>query len=217
VRGGAFNSRFDAVGTKQPETSFPTTISKEVINELPLSRYDGPIVLVKTPGEMHVAVSELKKEKILGFDTETRPSFRPGKSYPPALLQLGGAEKVYLFQLQKLEDLSPVLEVLSDPDIIKVGVAIRDDVRKLRELRDFFPAGFVELAEITHKADIVNTGLRSLAGIFLGVRISKGAQVSNWSRDNLTDAQTVYAATDAWISREIFMRLQERGMCEGVI
>jgi ribonuclease D len=200
------------VGTKPLEQTFPATISKEVINELPLSRYDGPIALVSTPGEMNVAVSELKREKILGFDTETRPSFRRGKSYPPALLQLGGADKVYLFQLLKLGDISPALEILSDPSIVKVGVAIRDDVRKLRERQDFKPAGFLELADITHKLDIVNTGLRSLAAIFLSVRISKGAQVSNWSRDHLSDAQTVYAATDAWISREIYMRLIQLGL-----
>jgi len=200
------------VGTKPQEPTFPTTISKEVINKLPLGRYEGPIELVHTPGQMHVAVAELKKETILGFDTETRPSFKRGKSYPPALLQLGGAEKVYLFQLLKLEDITPVLDVLSDPDIIKVGVAIRDDVRKLREAKDFLPGGFVELADITQKADIINTGLRSLAGLFLGIRISKGAQVSNWSRETLTDAQTVYAATDAWISREIYLKLQEVGL-----
>ncbi|MFA5258028.1 MAG: 3'-5' exonuclease [Opitutales bacterium] len=202
------------MGTKPQEPIIPTTISKEVINVLPLSRYDGPIELVSTPGQMHVAVAALKKESILGFDTETRPSFKRGKGYPPALLQLGGAEKVYLFQLLKLEDLSPVLEILSDPDIVKVGVAIRDDVRKLREQKDFIPGGFVELADITQKADVVNTGLRSLAGIFLGVRISKGAQVSNWSRDHLTDAQTVYAATDAWISREIYMKLLDIGLVD---
>jgi len=200
------------VESNPPVSSFPTTITKEVINDLPLSRYDGPIVLVSTPGEMNVAVAELRKEKILGFDTETRPSFRRGKSYPPALLQLGGADKVYLFQLLKLENLTPVLDILADPGIVKVGVAIRDDVRKLRESQDFKPAGFVELADITHKLEIVNTGLRSLAGIFLGVRISKGAQVSNWSRDHLTEAQTVYAATDAWISREVYMRLRELGL-----
>ena len=200
--------------TKPQEFTFPTTISKEIINDLPLSRYDGPITLVSTPGEMSVAVAALKKEKILGFDTETRPNFRPGKGYPPALLQLGGADMVYLFQLLKFEDITPVLGVLADPDIIKVGVAIRDDVRKLRERQDFKPAGFVELADITHRLDIVNTGLRSLAGIFLGVRISKGAQVSNWSRDHLTDAQTVYAATDAWISREIYMRLRDLGFAK---
>lgn len=203
-----------AVGTKPQELSFPTTISKEVINELPISHYDGPIQLVNTPGEVNKAVAELRKEKILGFDTETRPSFRRGKSYPPALLQLGGAEKVYLFQLLKLEDLNPAFSILADPTIIKVGVAIRDDVRKLRERQDFRPAGFVELADITHKLEIVNTGLRSLAAIFLGVRISKGAQVSNWSRDHLSDAQTVYAATDAWISREIYMRLRELGLAD---
>jgi ribonuclease D len=200
------------VGTKPQELTFPSTIAKEAINELPLSRYDGPIGLVSTPGEMKVAVAELRKEKILGFDTETRPSFRRGKNYPPALLQLGGADKVFLFQLLKFDDISPALEILADPGIVKVGVAIRDDVRKLRERQDFKPAGFIELADITHKLDIVNTGLRSLAAIFLNVRISKGAQVSNWSREHLSDAQTVYAATDAWISREIYMRLIELGL-----
>lgn len=195
------------------QTQFQTSITKEEINNLPLFRYEGPVEIVGTQGAMMAAVAELRGEVVLGFDTETRPSFKRGQNYPTALLQLAGEHKVFLFQLLQLPTLAPLAGLLSDPAILKVGVAIRDDIKKLRESEDFEPGGFVELAEITQKADVVNTGLRSLCAIFMGARISKGAQVSNWSRSDLSEAQITYAATDAWVSREVYLRLRERGLC----
>ncbi len=197
----------------EAKTRFQTSIAKEGINSLPLFRYEGPVELVGSHGAMLAAVAELRGECLLGFDTETRPSFKRGQSYPTALLQLAGEHKVFLFQLLQLPTLAPLCSLLADPAILKVGVAIRDDIKKLRESEDFEPAGFVELADITQKAEVVNTGLRSLAAIFMGVRISKGAQVSNWSRADLSEAQVAYAATDAWVSREIYVRLRELGLC----
>ena len=195
------------------QTQFQSSITKEEINALPLFRYEGAVELVGSQGAMLAAVAELRGETLLGFDTETRPSFKRGQNYPTALLQLAGEHKVFLFQLLQLPTLAPLAALMADPAILKVGVAIRDDIKKLRESEDFEPAGFVELADITQKAGVVNTGLRSLAGIFMGVRISKGAQVSNWSRADLSEAQVAYAATDAWISREVYLRLRERGLC----
>lgn len=189
-----------------------TTITKDSLNDLPLFRFDGPVVIVSSDDEVPAAVKALRKETLLGFDTETRPSFRKGQNYPPALLQLAGSSTVYLFQLLRLKQLDPVLELLASPSICKVGVAIRDDIRKLREHHTFAPSGFLELSDSTQKAGVVNTGLRSLAGILLGIRISKGAQVSNWSRKELSESQVRYAATDAWISRMIHEKLVDLGL-----
>ena len=189
-----------------------TTITKDSLNDLPLFRFNGPVEIVSSDDQVPAAVKALRKETLLGFDTETRPSFRKGQNYPPALLQLAGSSTVYIFQLLRLKRPDPVMEVLANPAICKVGVAIRDDIRKLREHHTFAPAGFVELSDSTQKAGVVNTGLRSLAGILLGIRISKGAQVSNWSRKDLSDSQIRYAATDAWISRMIHERLVDLGL-----
>lgn len=200
--------------TEVPPDSLAKTISKDEINALPLRRYRGEIVLVSDDVAMESAISRLRKETMLGFDTESRPSFRKGENYPISLVQLASADAVFLFQVSKLDDPSPLRSILSDPSILKAGVAIRDDIRKLQELWEFEDKGFVEIADITRQLDINNTGLRSLAAIVLGFRISKNAQVSNWSRKDLTEAQQVYAATDAWVSRELFVRLEGLGLHE---
>ncbi|MCC5840527.1 MAG: 3'-5' exonuclease domain-containing protein 2 [Opitutales bacterium] len=198
--------------TTDNEAPFESTIDKEKLNDLPLFRFEGTIRLVQTDKEVEDAVAHLEKEAYLGFDTETRPAFRKGQNYPPALLQLAGQREVYLFQLLKLTNLDPIHRLLANPQIVKTGVAIRDDIRKLREHYEFEAAGFVELSEATQRAGIVNTGLRSLAGILLGIRISKGAQVSNWSRADLSSSQVQYAATDAWVSRCLYEQLDKVGL-----
>ena len=197
-----------------PEEPFAKAISKKDINALPLCRYRGEIRLVDNDLAMEKAISDLKKEPVLGFDTESRPAFSKGESYPISIVQLASEKVVYLFQMGKLSDPDGLRRILSSGKNLKVGVAIHDDIRKLQELWKFKEHGFVEISEITRKIDITNTGLRSLSAILLGFRISKNAQVSNWARQDLTKAQMVYAATDAWVSRRLYMRLDELGYCE---
>ena len=193
-------------------TTFPTTIAKEQVNALPLARYEGPINVIARAREVHAAVDYLRDEALVGFDTESRPSFRRGDNHPVALLQLAGAERVYLFQLHLLENLDPVLALLADPAIRKAGVAIRDDIRKLQELGEFVPRNFVEISDMSRKLDVSNTGLRNLSAMFLGYRVSKGAQVTNWARPDLTQPQITYAATDAWISRLLYLKFAGMGL-----
>jgi ribonuclease D len=181
-------------------------ISKTEINELPMIAWEGEIRILETTEAMEAAVSELMAETHLGFDTETRPTFKKGDYYPPALIQLATEHCVYLFRISQTETFAPLLPILESPDILKTGVAIKDDVKELRAMEDFNPDGFVEIANITLKLGYENRGLRALAGLLLGGRISKAAQVSNWARPELDQKQIRYAATDAWISREIYQR-----------
>ena len=186
-------------------------ISKADINELPLIAWEGEIQILETIEAMEAAVAKLMDESHLGFDTETRPSFKKGEYYPPALIQLATEDCVYLFRISKTETFKPLLPLLESPDILKTGVAIKDDVKELRAMEDFTPGGFVEIADITLKLGYENRGLRALAGLLLNGRISKAAQVSNWARAELDHKQIRYAATDAWISREIYRRaIEER-------
>jgi len=181
-------------------------ISKAEINDLPLIAWEGEIQILETEEAMDAAVAELMSESHLGFDTETRPTFKKGDYYPPALIQLATEHCVYLFRISKTETFEPLLPILESPDILKTGVAIKDDVKELRAMEDFTPGGFVEIADVTLKLGYENRGLRALAGLLLEGRISKAAQVSNWARPELDNKQIRYAATDAWISREIYSR-----------
>jgi ribonuclease D len=194
------------------ETPPCVMISRDEINQLPLFKYGGTIHLIQTDSQAAVAVDELRRERVLGFDIETRPTFRKGEHYPPALVQLAGSSAVYVFQLLRLRDLKWFNDIFSDPMIIKAGVSLDHDIKKLQERQNFQPAGFVELSKLSDKVGIQNNGLRGLAAFLLGYRVSKRAQRSNWSRPDLTREQIVYAATDAFICREIYLRLtRDRG------
>jgi ribonuclease D len=183
---------------------FPKRITKEEVSKLPLVSYSGRIELVANQESLKACMPTLRAEKLLGFDTETRPSFRKGVIFPIALLQLATQETVYLIRLNQLGFPEELRELLASSESQKVGVAIRDDIKGLQQLGSFMPQGFVELSQLAHQLGIVTCGLRNLAGIFLNVRISKKAQLSNWEQEELTESQQNYAATDAWISREIY-------------
>ena len=186
------------------------SISKEQINKLPLFKYEGKIHLVRNETQAAAAVKALRREHVLGFDIETRPAFRKGESYPPALLQLAGHSAVYIFQLLALRDLKWFHELFSNAAILKAGVSLDHDIKKLKERQAFQAAGFVEIADLSEQAGIQNKGLRGLAAILMGIRISKGAQRSNWSRPDLSRDQILYAATDAYICRELYLRLARK-------
>lgn len=185
------------------------SITKSEINEKPLLHYEGPYTLVSRQADLPPVLEALRKEEVLGFDTETRPAFRKGESYLPSLLQLGGASHVWLFQLQRLGDLGALFEILADRDIVKAGVAIDRDLIELRELTDFTPGGFHDVGKMAEDRGFMKTGLRPLAALLLEGRVSKGAQVSNWATRELSRKQELYAATDAWVSRNLYLALRD--------
>jgi ribonuclease D len=192
------------------EKTYDFSITKEAINELPMKHFPGNSQVISKKSDIKNAVNQLREEPVLGFDTETRPSFKKGEHYPISLLQLSTAKNAYLFRLRKTSFPSELTELLADDSIIKVGVAIRDDIKGLQDLSKFEPGGFVELADLATKLKVKNLGLRSLAAIFLDFRISKAAKLSNWDNETLTESQISYAATDAWVGREIYMNIKER-------
>lgn len=185
-------------------------ITKHEINALPLRTYTGPIRLVDTDEKMAAAARSLHGEKVLGFDTETRPAFKKGESYKPSLVQLAGSKEVFIFQLRNLTSYEPLAAILADKHILKAGVAVDDDIRKLKDVFFHGAAGFVELAGMASKAGIKNAGVRGLAALLFGFRISKQTRCSAWHAATLTEPQLVYAATDAWVCREIYYALMGR-------
>ena len=169
--------------------------------------------LVSNAGALDDALDLLREDSVLGFDTETRPSFRKGKSYPTTLMQIAGSRSVVLIQLGRTPFSERLARLLSDPGVVKAGVAIREDMRRLRALHDFEPAALVDLAEMAHDLRLRAQGLRTLAADLMGGHISKAAQCSNWGKKELTPQQIRYAATDAWIGREIYLRLTALSHC----
>jgi ribonuclease D len=185
------------------------SLSKLEINLLPLRKYQGPVEIVSTDEHLESVLSALFKERVLGFDIEVRPTFKSGDNFPPALVQLAGREKVFLIQLKKMKALRLMGNLFADAQVIKAGIAVAGDIQKLHEVMKFIPGGFVELGKMAARAGIKASGVRTLAAQLLGFRISKGAQCSNWERGELTPAQILYAATDAWVCREIFLELEK--------
>lgn len=186
---------------------YKESISKDELAELPLQQFEGEILLINSKENYQTAIDYLSKQDILGFDTETKPSFKKGNINQVALLQLATNEKAFLFRLNQYGLTNEIKNILRNPKIKKIGVAIRDDIKTLQRLSDFKPGGFVELQEYVVDFGIQSFSLKKLTAIVLGFRISKSQRLSNWEAPELTAAQQNYAATDAWVSYLIYQSL----------
>jgi ribonuclease D len=188
---------------------FQSEISKEEVAVLDLIQYEGPIHVIDSIESFHKEIGNIAREPILGIDTETRPSFKKGTMYPTSLIQLSTLEQAWIIRVSRIGYPRELLELLSDEDPLKVGVSLKDDLRRLRSDFQFEPKGFLDLQQYVEAFRIEEKGLKKLSGIILGRRISKSQQVSNWDADLLTEAQLRYAATDAWICLVIYNKLRD--------
>lgn len=184
--------------------NYKKKISKDEINELPVMTYNGEIRLITTTEEAIKAAKEMENETLLGFDTETRPSFKKGEYYDISLLQLSTEKQPYLFRMNMHELPKEIIDLLANPKIVKAGVAVRDDVIGIQKLYPFEAGSFIDLATIAKEKEYQNFGLRALCGIFLGERLSKRAKITNWEQPTLTKAQIHYAACDAWAGFRLY-------------
>ena len=184
------------------------TITREQINALPLWAYTGPIVMIEDQETARRAAIHLAAADAIGIDTETRPAFRKGEQYPVSLIQLAIDDVVFLLRLNQHGLFRHIAEILEDPDLPKVGIGTRDDVRELQ--RDFgcSPKGVRSIDKDFRGRGFQVTSARKLTALVLGNRISKRQQTSNWAVPTLTPAQISYAATDAWIALELWKYLQ---------
>ena len=187
---------------------FQSTIDKEELKKLPLQTFPGTIHVVDSMAGLKKYLPVLKQETVLGFDTETRPSFRKGLVNQISLVQIATPFHAFLFRISALDLPDELIELFEDDSIIKVGAALRDDLIDLRRIRDFKAGGFLDLQKYVEAFGIENKGVAKLSGIVLGFRISKNQQLSNWDAEALTEAQKEYAATDAWICLKIYLELQ---------
>jgi len=180
--------------------------------KLPIRRYQGEVCLVETREDLARAQADLLEESVVGFDTETRPAFIKGVHHLPCLVQVATARAVYLFPLRR-QELFPVLAgMLAATRVVKVGIGLADDLRLLKEVFLFDAVNMFDPGSIARRHGLEQSGLRNLAGIFLGFRIPKGKQTSNWAAARLSPAQITYAATDAWACRELYLRYRTLGL-----
>jgi ribonuclease D len=192
--------------------SVTRSISKEAISSLPVRRYEGKVSLVETLRELEEARADIRQERVVGLDTETRPSFKKGEVHLPCLVQAATAQAVYLFQLSRLDVFPTLVELLAKPDVVKTGVGLAHDLRQLKLVFPFAVENVIDLGVIARRRGLGQTGVRNLAGMLLGFRIPKGNRTSNWAAPRLSPAQITYAATDAWACRELYLRFETQGL-----
>ena len=183
------------------------SISNDELAEVPLSSFEGVIHLIEQPEQLGVALEYLRNQSIIGFDTETRPAFKKGQTFPVSLLQLSTSDQAFLFRINKIGLPVGLIKILASPKILKIGVAIRDDIKILQRIVPFKPAGFIELQDLVKEYGIECFSLKKLSAIVLGFRISKSQRLTNWDSHELSEQQLIYGATDAWVSCEIYKQL----------
>ena len=180
---------------------FQETITPEEIEDLELAAFPGPIHVISHPGpELDHAIEHLGAQRFIGFDTETKPVFQPHQPRPhTALLQLSSESEAFLFRLHELGLPQEIADIMANPHITKVGAAVGEDIRGLQHFCRFEPHRFMDLQSFGEQYGIKEKSVRKMSAIILGCKVSKAQQCSNWEANPLSDAQMLYAATDAWI------------------
>lgn len=201
-----FNANKEQISVEELRMS----ISPEEINNLPLRTFGGKTSVVSDHSKLSKIIREIESHEVVGFDTETRPSFKKGQLYQVSLLQLAIPGKVYLIRLNHTGVTEEIASLFSNPAIMKAGVGIRDDLKALQKLRGFEPANCFDLSVLAKQAGLQVESVKKLTALLLGFRISKSAQTSNWEVVTFTQKQIEYAATDAWVCLELFHKLRPR-------
>ena len=181
----------------------------EPIHNFPRAQFPGEIVMIHKDEQIKAALDLLGTDELIGFDTETKPAFKKGEVYQVSLLQLDNANHALLIRLHSLKNFTLLKEFFENNEIKKIGVAIRDDVKGLQKLFPFEARGFVELSDMAKERGLKNFGLKGMTEEVLSLTLSKRAKLSNWESRDLGPDQKLYAATDAWIGREIFIALKK--------
>ena len=196
----------------------PFKITKEEVNALPLGQFEGEMFLIDKVEDVEEVAEFLIQQRVIGFDTETKPAFQKGIINQVSLLQLSTSTQAFLFRLNQIGFPESIRNILEKENIVKVGAAVHDDIKGLAKLTDsFYPNSFFDLNDELKRVGFVNIGVRNLCAMVLGIRISKSEQVSNWESEKLTIKQQRYAATDAWGCLEIFKKLKAEGYLDELL
>ena len=188
---------------------FKPKISKEEVNQLPVVVFEGKITLVDEVSKIQTAIEELRRCKVVGVDTETKPSFTRGVRHKVSLLQVSSEGHCFLFRLNKVHFPKELGEFLADAKVMKIGLALRDDLAGLNKHHAFVPTNFIDIQSVVKSYGILELGLQKIYAIIFNKKISKSQRLSNWENPELTELQQRYAATDAWASLMIYLQLKK--------
>lgn len=192
-----------------PVAPFSASITADELGALPRATFSGTIHLIERKGDVRRAVQTLRKAPAIGIDTETRPSFVANKRYNVSLLQLSTDEECFLFRLNRVGFHAELIKLLEDESVYKIGLSLRDDISSLKKLGDFAPASFVELQRLCPGFGIKEQGLQKIYAIVCQGYLSKSQRMTNWEANELSPAQQMYAALDAWSTLQIYKKLIE--------
>jgi ribonuclease D len=183
-------------------------ITKEELNQFPVETFDGLLEVVDNEVSFARMLSDIHKEKVIGFDTETKPVFSKGRRNKVALLQIATSAACYLVRLNKIGFPEDLVNLFTDERILKVGLSIKDDFLMLRGRNDGLePKGFIELQSFVKDYGITDNSLQKIYAILFAKKLSKAQRLSNWEAEELSQGQKVYAALDAVACRRIYLEL----------
>jgi ribonuclease D len=186
-----------------------TKITKEEVNLLPVVIFEGKITLVDDLSIVDSAIKELRRNKVVGIDTETKPAFIRGTHHKVSLVQISTLDHCFLFRLNKIDFPTALADFLADDSIRKIGLSLRDDLSGLNKHHNFKPANFIDIQSIAQSYGIMELSLQKIYAILFGKKISKSQRLTNWENPELTELQQRYAATDAWASLQIYLQLMK--------
>lgn len=187
--------------------NFKISVSKEQISTMPMASFQGEITVVDTIEDVSSAIQQLEKEQLIGFDTETKPSFKKGHANKVALLQLSTIDRCFLFRLNRIGMCDDISRLMENENITKIGLSIHDDFNVMHRSSQVMPRGFIELQTMVKDYHIEDISLQKIYAIIFGEKISKGQRLTNWEAECLTPQQQRYAATDAWACLKIYNAL----------
>lgn len=189
------------------QSKVSVSIPKASLSELPVVTFPGEIIVIDTVEKVPEALAYLRQYKMVGFDTETRPSFHKGRTNKVALIQISTDTRCYLFRINKTGLTEDLKQFIEDTDITKIGLSLKDDFFVLHRISEFVPEGFIDLQEFVRPYGIIDSSLQRIYGIVFQQRISKGQRLSNWEAESLSIPQQQYAAIDAWSCLRLYNSL----------
>lgn len=203
------NEEIQEKGTINMMQQYTHTITKEEISHLPIEEFTGRIITINTEKDADKAVEYLMSFPIVGFDTETRPSFKKGKQYKISLMQISTDDTCFLFRLNYIDIPESLKQLLKSESLLKIGLSLRDDFKAIHKRTDIEPKGFLDLQQFVGQFGIEDASLQKIYAILFNKKISKGQRLSNWEADVLTESQKKYAALDAWACLKIYNLLNQ--------